>query len=110
MTGLMGAWLAEVVLISYRAAKRGGQGTTQVSLPLPSQYAATFIVFGSLGLLPESASTFASLVGWGFVIATALNLYSPLPSSGAAAQVASSGQQTAAGADIGRGVNIASGT
>lgn len=110
MSSLMGAWLVEVVLITYRAAKRGGQGTLGVpNFPLPSQYASTFIVFGALGLLPESASGFASLAGWGFVIATALNLYSPLPSQGAAAQIAPKGSQTAAGADIGQGVNIASG-
>lgn len=95
MTGLMTAWLTEVVLITYRATKRGeNQGTRSVPFPLPSQYASTFIVYGALGLLPQRASGVASLVGWGLVVATFLNLYDPLAPGQTTPTVAKPGQTT----------------
>lgn len=97
----MSAWLAEVVLITYRAVKQpaasGSAGTQSVpNLPLPSYYAATFVIYGALSFLPESAETFAALVGWGFVVATALNLYEPVK-AGTTPKVATAGETTAAG-------------
>lgn len=98
MSGLVTAWLAEVILISYRATKKGSnQGTTQVPLPRPGQYAATFVIYGALGLLPASAGGFAALVGWGIVAATLLNLYQPLGASSATPKVAQTGDSTATG-------------
>jgi hypothetical protein len=99
--GLLSAWLAEVVLITYRAIKQpaatGSTGTQSVpSLPLPSYYAATFVVYGALAFLPESAGNFGALVGWGFVVATALNLYEPVK-AGTTPKVATTGETTAAG-------------
>lgn len=96
--GLMAAWLAEVVLISYRATRPGAnQGTENVPLPLPSQYASTFIIYGTLRLLPESGSQFASLVGWGLVVATLMNLWQPIKPGSVTPQIAKPGQATAAG-------------
>jgi hypothetical protein len=97
MTGLTTAWLTEIVVISYRATKNGSnQGTTSIPLPLPSQFAATFIIYGALGLLPDAASGFASAVGWGFVLATVLNLWQPVK-TGTTPNVVQSGAKTASG-------------
>lgn len=104
MGSLTAAWLTEVVLISYRAVKRGGQGTGNVPLPMPSQYAATFIVFGALGMIASvapRARTFAGLTGWGFVIATFLNLYNPIQQAGQTPTIAQPGTPTATGATAG---------
>ena len=46
-------------------------------MSLPSDYVSVAIVYGGLALFPDSASGFASLVGWGFVLATFLNLWNP---------------------------------
>lgn len=98
MTGLVSAWLAEVVLISYRATRKGAnEGTANVPLPLPSQYAGTFVIYGALAFLPQSAAGFASLVGWGLVAATFLNLYQPLKPGQTTPTVASSGTKNALG-------------
>jgi hypothetical protein len=74
--GLLTAWLMEVVLVTYRAVKQ----TTDLPvahLPLPSTYVSTMIVYGTLGLLPGEAAGAASLMGWGLVVATLLNLWNP---------------------------------
>jgi hypothetical protein len=102
MTGLVTAWLTEVVLISYRATKQGtNQGTASVPFPLPSRYAGTFVIYGALGLLPQSAGNLAAAIGWGIVLATFLNLYNPLTAWGAAGKqaptVAKSGTTNAIG-------------
>lgn len=98
MTGLVTAWLTEVVLITYRASKKGSSnGTAQVPFPRPGLYAGSFLIYGALGLLPNSAGSFAALVGWGIVVATFLNLYNPLPSATAIPTVATKGQQNAVG-------------
>ena len=98
MTSLVTAWLTEVALISYRATQKGANaGTANVPLPLPASYASTFVVYGALALLPDSASAFAGLVGWGFVVATFLNLYNPIKSGQKTPTVATSGSKNAAG-------------
>lgn len=88
---LMTAWLVEVVVISYRSIKNGGkvtvadsnaqggmrQANTALPLPLPSTYLSTFIIFGTLGLVPGEGRRVASAIGWGFVVATLLNLWHP---------------------------------
>jgi len=60
-----------VALVTYRDL------SSDKVLPPPSDYVAVAIIFGGLGLLPESGAQFASLTGWGLVIATFLNLWSP---------------------------------
>jgi hypothetical protein len=71
MKGLLAAALAETVLISYRDVKQNH------ILPLPSNYVSVAVVYGALGLLPDSASNVSAAVGWGLVLATFLNLWKP---------------------------------
>lgn len=77
MNSLALAWLAETVLITYRAVGRGeASGNPLPNLPLPSEYVGTVIVFGTLGFIPgPNGQRVAGLLGWGLVIATALNLW-----------------------------------
>lgn len=97
-SGLLTAWLAEIVLISYRATRPGAnEGTQSIPFPLPSQYASTFVIYGTLGLLPPQADALAAVVGWGFVVATLLNLWVPVKPGSIGPQVAKPGQATAAG-------------
>jgi hypothetical protein len=74
--GLLSAWLAAAVLITYRGVKQVPR-TTPLPMPLPSTYVSTFIVYGGLSLLPDSAAGFAGATGWAFVLAIALNLWTP---------------------------------
>jgi len=70
--------LAEAALIIYRGARNGSNVMNPVPhLPLPSQFTSVVIVYGALSLIPASGSRFAALLGWGFVLATAFNLYEP---------------------------------
>ena len=71
MRGLLLAALTESALITWRDVS-----STKV-LPMPSDYAAAAIFYGGLGLLPAQAEGFASLVGWGMVLATFLRLWDP---------------------------------
>jgi hypothetical protein len=81
MSGLLSAWIAEVALITYRDLKKGATNTVG-GLPLPADYLATFAIFGVLGLIGESGKTFAATVGWGYVVATFLNLFDPTLNKG----------------------------
>ena len=70
--------LAEVALITYRDVKAGSNVKNPIAhLPVPSQYVSVLAVFGGLSLLPSSADRLGALVGWGFVVATALNVFTP---------------------------------
>ena len=71
MRGLLLAALVEASLISWRDLSK------QKVLPLPSDYVAVAILYGALGLLPAKAAPTASLIGWGIVLATFLNLFDP---------------------------------
>lgn len=66
MNGVLTPWLVEVLLISYRAWRKRSRP------PLPGELAATFVVFGSLSLIPNKQV--GAVTGWGFVIASALNI------------------------------------
>ena len=74
--GLLTAWLAAVAIITYRGVKQSPR-TTPLPMPLPSTYVSSFIIFGGLSLLPEEASTLASAMGWGLVVAMGLKLWNP---------------------------------
>ena len=79
MGAVLTAWLAEVGIITYRAVKlNASQGAgTLAGLPLPSEYAATFLYYGGLSLVSPSsgASQVVGALAWGMTIATFLNLY-----------------------------------
>jgi hypothetical protein len=84
VSGLLGAFLVEVALITYRDVTQGGikvrQGassTAPLHAPLPSLYTSALIVYGSLAVIPKSLAPIPAMVGWGFVVATLLNLYTP---------------------------------
>ena len=78
MNGVLPAALAETVLVTYRDVKSGGTADNPVAhLPMPSQYSAIVLVYGTLSLFSGDASKFAALAGWGFVVATFLNLWTP---------------------------------
>lgn len=90
--GLFAAALVESAIVTWRDVSQ-----TKVPPP-PSDYVAVAIIYGGLALFPESAGNFPSLVGWGFVIATFLNLWSPatplkLAVPGGTANVPSAAQQ-----------------
>jgi hypothetical protein len=103
MTGLLGAFVAELMLVTYRAVTQGGTkvGTTSpLAAPLPSTFVSPVIVYGALGLLPRSLAPLPSLVGWGFVVATFLNLYNPGGANAVAQANASLGQGLSATPNI----------
>jgi len=92
--GLFAAALVESAIVTWRDVSQ-----TKVPPP-PSDFVAVAIIYGGLSLFPDSGSSFASLVGWGFVAATFLNLWSPatptkLAVSGGTANVPSASQQAA---------------
>lgn len=71
MRGLLLAAMTEAAIITWRDL------SSEKVLPMPSDYAAVAIFYGGLGLLPTQAEGLASLVGWGIVLATFLNLWNP---------------------------------
>lgn len=80
MTGLFGAFLVEVALISYRSVASGRvkvPDAAPISLPLPSEYTAAILVYGGLSFLPKASAPLPALIGWGVVVATLLNLWQP---------------------------------
>jgi hypothetical protein len=78
VSGLLSAWIAEMVLIAYRGAKTGSTATNPIPhLALPSEYASTFVIYGALAFIPGEGQKIAAAVGWGLVLATFLNLWNP---------------------------------
>lgn len=77
MNSLTLAWMAEAILITYRAVSKGNAVDNPIrNLPLPSEYVGTAIVFGTLSFVPgPNGQRVAGLIGWGLVVATALNLW-----------------------------------
>jgi len=70
--------LVETGLITYRDIKNGTNKDNPVPhFPLPSQYVSVLIVYGLLSVVPKPADRVASLAGWGFVVATLLNFWTP---------------------------------
>lgn len=101
-SSLYAAFFTQVGIVTYReyagsGVSGGGIITpTQapIGLPLPSVYTAPIIVYGALALFPSSAGNLPGLIGWGFVVATLLNLWNPSGKVNAPASV----QGTAANA------------
>ena len=72
------AWLAEGVLITWRGASQGKYAKNPLPhIPLPSEYVASFIIFGALSMFSGQAQRPATAAAWGIVLATALNLWDP---------------------------------
>lgn len=99
MNGVFLAWLVEAGIVTYRDLTSKKSTNTIAGLPLPADYLATFIVFGSLSLLAqaESARTFASVTAWGFVGSTLLNLFNPAVKAPATASASSTPAATTTG-------------
>lgn len=70
--------IAEIGLITYRDVKSGTNVNNPVAhLPMPSQYLSVAVVYGILAVIPDKYSRITALMGWGFVVATALNAFTP---------------------------------
>lgn len=69
MSGVLLAWLVEMGIISVRDLAKVHRP------PLPSELLASFVIFGSLGMLAESetARPVANVTAWGLVVATFLS-------------------------------------
>ena len=77
---VLSAWLAEIIILTYRDTQQKKKNPVSLpipGLPLPSVYASTFVIYGSLAFIPGQGQRVASAVGWGIVLATVLNLWSP---------------------------------
>jgi|ERR1035437_9319388 hypothetical protein len=90
--GLFAAAMVETAIVTWRDISQ-----TKVPPP-PSDFVAVAIIFGGLSLFPDSAGNLPSVFGWGFVLATFLNLWSPstptkLAVPGGTANVPSASQQ-----------------
>lgn len=98
--GVLSAWLVEIGLITWRdlSNKTDRLSHTINGFPLPADYLATFVVFGSLGLVPKdsNASKAATLAAWAFVVATYINaLPGVLNPSGTSTKSATTGTNAA---------------
>lgn len=67
------AWLAEVVLLFWRDKRNANR------LPWPSELLATFVLYGTLSVLPGNAGKVGAALGWGVVVATFLGIWTPTP-------------------------------
>lgn len=80
MKTLLLAATVEVLLVTYRAVTGGGTkvpAQAPIPAPLPSTYTSVVVVYGGLAMLPSSLAPVPGLIGWGFVVATFLNLFNP---------------------------------
>lgn len=68
MTSILLPWFVEVGLISWRTVRRDARA------PLPSELLATAVIFGTFSVVGNSYPQLGATLGWGMVIATALNL------------------------------------
>jgi len=98
VTPLLSAWLAEVILITYRgAANKAFTNNPVPGLALPSEYVSTFIIYGALAFVPGEGQKVATAFGWGLVVATFLNLWNP---GGSVKQAATVESNAATGANV----------
>jgi hypothetical protein len=76
-----------MALVTYRAVTQGGAAppAAPIHAPLPSLYTSGIIVYGGLAVLPRSLDPVPAVIGWGLVVATFLNLYTPGSANAAAA-------------------------
>lgn len=69
MNPIVTPWIAEVVILSVRSVRRDKRP------PLPSEFAATFVIFGGASLIAGKFQQPAVLFSWGIVIASLFNLF-----------------------------------
>lgn len=69
--GLFTAWMASLGLVTWRTFSK------EKRAPLPSEMAATIVIYGTLGVLGGDAERPAAIFGWGLLLAALLNLYDP---------------------------------
>ena len=70
--------VAETAIVVYRSVKQGRAATNPVPfLPMPVELADVVVFFGVLSLAEGSLEPLATAVGWGIVVATLLNLWTP---------------------------------
>ena len=73
------AWMAELVLIFWRDLAGKSPATPgDRRFPWPSELLYTFVLFGVLNALPGEAGKVGAAIGWGVVVATFLNVWSPV--------------------------------
>lgn len=78
MKPIVTAAIAETIVITYRDIKNGSNKDNPIPhLPIPSQYTSVVLIYGALAFAPEAAANLAGMIGWGFVVATILNLWTP---------------------------------
>jgi len=80
MSSLLGAFFIQLGIITYRDVTQGGikvPDTAPIKAPLPSQYLSAMLIYGVLGVMPASTAPLPGLIGWGLVVATMLNLWTP---------------------------------
>lgn len=77
MNGVTSAWLAQIFIMSWRSWRRNK------GLPYPYELVASFVIFGVLDVIhgAESARSITSVLAWGFVVASFMNMF---PKSGTA--------------------------
>ncbi len=68
MNPVLLAWMVEAGIITAQSI------TEEKQLPLPSRFLASFVIFGALGGMAESATfrNAATYAAWGLVLATAM--------------------------------------
>jgi len=95
MSGILAPALVETALITLRSTigKKSGENPVP-HLPVPSVYVDVLVIYGALGLVSGRGERVAAMVGWGFVVATALNMTGVLAKLGAKATPAQSNKTT----------------
>jgi hypothetical protein len=69
MNPVVAPWMAQCVIMTVRSVRKDHRP------PLPSEFVATFIIFGSASLLATRVPQVPALFCWGIVIASTLNLW-----------------------------------
>lgn len=97
MSGVLLAWLIEAGIITWRDITKK---RTVGGLPVPGDYLATFVVFGTLAAIAQTQNgqRFAVVTAWGFVVATALDVIDPTFTAGIGNALGGKATQAASGA------------
>lgn len=74
--GVVLPWGIAVGIITFRDFKKGATNNV-AGLPLPADYLATFIIFGTLSLFSGEAQKPATALAWGYVVAMLLHFIDP---------------------------------